>query len=146
MKAVLVTLLALELSSSTAWAQRSPDPTIEQQRRVLACHEHADRDMTKPVAMPAGATRAWEFERAQRVKLCLAKAAEVDEAGDRTLKAMCLEGPAIIDAGRSRNVCSSQPVADAINLYRTDSIICGNSYDSGTARSQGANFSYLLVC
>jgi hypothetical protein len=48
--------------------------------REVVCRQQADRDMAKPVQTPPGTTRAWEFERAQRVRLCLAQAAAPNEA------------------------------------------------------------------
>lgn len=81
---------ALGFWCSIALAQRVPNPSPAeqsrfepartQQMRELVCREQAERDMAKPVQTPSGATRAWEFERAQRIKLCLAKAAEPNEA------------------------------------------------------------------
>lgn len=80
MKAVLATLLALGLSSSTAQAQRLSDPVTALKLREMKCREQAARDIQKPVHLEPGTTRAWEFELAMREKLCMQKAAEADEA------------------------------------------------------------------
>jgi hypothetical protein len=56
------------------------DPVATQQMHELVCAQQAERDMAKPVTLPPGTVRAWEFERTQRVKLCLMKAAQGDEA------------------------------------------------------------------
>ena len=72
--------LTIAMAAFSAQAQRAPDSATQQQRRVLACHQQAERDMAKPVATPPGETRAWELERAKRVQLCLSKAAEPNEA------------------------------------------------------------------
>lgn len=86
--------LALGFVGLSAQAQRAPAPTLAehersspartQEMRELVCRQQADRDMAKPVDIPAGSTRAWDFERAQRIKLCLAKAAEPNEADLQT--------------------------------------------------------------
>lgn len=60
---------------NTAPAARSlytPVPT--EKMRELVCRERAAREMQKPVVLPPGATRAWELERDQRERLCLAQA------------------------------------------------------------------------
>jgi hypothetical protein len=82
--------LAFALAAFSAQAQFGPasapteqsrhDPARTQEMRELICRQQAERDMAKPVQTPSGATRAWEFERAQRIKLCLTKAAEPNEA------------------------------------------------------------------
>jgi Protein of unknown function (DUF3761) len=77
---IITALLALGLGTSVAQAQRAPDPAMAQKLRELACREQAARDMQKPAQTPPGATRAWEFERVQREKLCLMQKAEADEA------------------------------------------------------------------
>jgi hypothetical protein len=46
----------------------------------MSCREQAARDMQKPVELPPGTKREWEFELRQREKLCMSKAAEADEA------------------------------------------------------------------
>jgi len=82
MRAVLLGLV-LGVAGLPVHAQRAPNPTlpeqfrhapaITQKMRELACREQAARDMQKPVALPPGATRAWELERVQRERLCLEK-------------------------------------------------------------------------
>lgn len=73
-------LVALALVLPSAWAQRAPDPATAQKLREMACREQAARDIQKPVQLPPGTTRAWEFELAEREKLCMLKAAGADEA------------------------------------------------------------------
>jgi Tfp pilus assembly protein PilV len=89
MKAVLLGFV-LGIAGLSAQAQRSQNPAPSEQShyalassqkmRELACREQAARDMQKPVALPRGTTRAWELERIQRERLCLAQAAETNEA------------------------------------------------------------------
>lgn len=86
----LAFVLALLIGATSAQAQRATDPAHAPQTRYdsartkemreLVCRQQADRDMAKPVQTPPGATRAWEFERAQRIKLCLTQATEPNEA------------------------------------------------------------------
>lgn len=88
MKAVILGLV-LGIAGLPAQAQRAPNPAppeqihyapaSSQKMRELACREQAARDMQKPVALPRGTTRAWEFERIQRERLCLAQVAEPNE-------------------------------------------------------------------
>lgn len=61
-------------------------PSSTQKLSELACREQAARDMQKPVALPPGATRAWEFERVQRERLCLMKATEASKAEPQTYR------------------------------------------------------------
>jgi hypothetical protein len=89
MKAVLFGLV-LGIAGLSAQAQRAQNPpppeqshyapALSQKMRELACREQAARDMQKPVTLPRGTTRAWELERIQRERLCLAQTAEPDEA------------------------------------------------------------------
>jgi hypothetical protein len=54
MKLLSAALLVLSLGVSIAQARRAPDPVEAQQKRVLACHQQAERDMAKPVQLPLG--------------------------------------------------------------------------------------------
>jgi hypothetical protein len=79
MKLAFVLLTTIALSSS-AFAQRAPDPATAQKLREMACREQAARDIQKPVQLQPGTTRAWDLELAMREKLCMQKAAEANEA------------------------------------------------------------------
>jgi len=89
MKAVLLGLV-LGIAGLSVQAQRAPNsappeqshyaPASSQAMRELACREQAARDMQKPVALPPGTKLAWELERIQRERLCLAQGAEPNGA------------------------------------------------------------------
>jgi hypothetical protein len=93
MKAVLLGLV-LGIAGLSVKAQHAPNPAPPEQShyapastqkmRELACREQAARDMQKPVTLPPGTTRAWELERVQRERLCLAQAAAPNEAEPQT--------------------------------------------------------------
>lgn len=76
-KTLRLFLTAALLSSAVLAPGARSAPSLAVEER---CHQQADRDMLKPVAVPLGSTRALELERTQRVRLCLVQASEPNEA------------------------------------------------------------------